>query len=481
MSKRNRNGGERVAAVEYITAAVSLPQNAPPCRYRDITTSTKTALARGFYRPNADWVDNPTANNLQIVAQTWIAVLFRSVLRTLVLCLQSGVSSATYNWICENALGTTFTLLAGSARSDLQLAYAKFSVGTAYHGTYLYPGVFGNRKFIWCDVGVLTITNLDALDANSDFVFTVWSYNAGDPIPQASVQYIASVAANTAKTFNTAYDYYCISWNSTTTTASPPAVRFTFQHVTTAGKQVFAHLSFPNLDNNQARVTGSRMIGNSLLISNVSADQYKAGSWAGLQLGKGDKWTTYIQGGTNNLGGTTFDPYAKVTAVKGVVVGDLKNGMYAYHKPTDQDEFDLKTPFSLGLNQALTGCNGFDLENDTATLMVITAPTGAGTLSHAFRLSWDCSLEFTTEDMWTMVESSPFDPDEWEKAMMVLASMQQFYDNPVHWKRILSTIGTLAHVGGTIVSLFGPYGRAIGGVLSAIGTGARFGAAFAPD
>lgn len=475
MHKRRKvhHGNSKVEAVEVITASIALPQNAPPIRFRDITTSTKTALAKAFQRPSADWPDNPAATQITN-ASTYLAVLFRHPLRTLVLALKSGLAATSqYAWWSQSdaTIDGTFSLFAGSAGESLEVIFARYNnVGVPYHGTFLYPGISGVKRFLWNDYGTIYIKNTIAIPSTDAFTFTIWRYDSGQVLQAAEISFPASTTINTVKSFAVLInDYYAISYTSTTTASSPAVATFTVTGESTGGGgtqyEAFAHMAFPSLDVNQSRVTGARMIGNALLLHNSSSAQYANGNWAGLQLGKGDKWTNYI--GTV---ASAVDPYPLITATKGVVVGDLRLGMYGYHKPVQQKSFDLVIPFNLGLAQGIVGCNGFPLDEEAATMLVLNSPSGDGTLSHAFQLSWDCSLEFTTEDMWTMVKPAAASPEEWERAMMVLSSMDQFYDNPVHWARIIKTIGKYATIGAPIASLFGPYGRIVGGVLSSIGS-----------
>lgn len=462
---KSNPSGSRPKAVELISACVALPQTNEPTRYRDITTAIKTATAKAFMRPTADWPDDPGATQVT-AAQTYLAVLFRHLLRCLILPLKTGVASTVYTWQSQQdtPLAGGFSLGAGSEGDSMEVAYSKYTSGDPYHGTFLYPGNFKGRKYIWNDFGHINIQCLAAIPSTDDFAFTIWKYNHGDPQQMVTVNFPASTAMSTARSVTTTNDYYAVSWSSTSTSAAPVQTDFLVNQDVTTGYEVFAHYAFPNLVTNQPRVTGARILGNGLLLHNASADQYANGNWAAIQLGKGDKWTNYI-----GAGNAPADPYPLITQVKGCVVGDLKKGLYGYHKPISQNSMDLTVPFALGLQQVVIGCNGFDLENDTATLLCLTSPTGAGTLSHAFQLSWDLSMEFTTEDMWTMAFASEFDPDDWETAMMVISSMQQFYDNPVHWRKIIGTIGRLAHIAAPIASMFGAYGKAAGVGLSVLG------------
>lgn len=60
-------------------------------------------------------------------------------------------------------------------------------------------------------------------------------------------------------------------------------------------------------------------------------------------------------------------------------------------------------------------------------------------------------------------------PEEFENGVSAVISMEQFYHNPIHWKKIFSTIGKIARVSAPILSRFGPLGQTAGTIAGTIG------------
>ncbi len=148
----------------------------------------------------------------------------------------------------------------------------------------------------------------------------------------------------------------------------------------------------------------------------------------------------------------------------------LAKGLYTFLKPAQERDFAMQTPFVLGpvsMNEA-----SFDLRNSAGFLVMAAScvlPAGCDTLVHLSTF-----VEYRTRNLWTPIEKTPFTTDDWIAALEIFKSLEQFYDNPVHIREIIATIGRYARVGAKYLAMIPhPYARAGAAVLGGIGLGAN--------
>lgn len=457
-----RKNGQASNAVTAIAACITSPDKAGPVRYRDALTGTKTATVNLQTMPQADWPD-VTPPGQRILGSNYFVALFRDMLRWYIQDLKSGVSlPTTYIWHFDGLTTPTPTTPIYVGTTQLPTSYAQFSAGTAYHGQRLYHGQSQGKRFLWQDNSYVSVVLQGNLTATQTLTMTLYTWNEGAPLPLTSLTFPPLSVSGTALSFASfPYQYVALEANLEDTSVTPVALNITATTTTIANTECFAHRCVPQLESNQGRVGSARVLGSACRLMNVSPPQYKAGSWVAIQLTKGDRWTNYIP--------VLGDPYTLLTTLKGVHPKLLEKGCYGYHKPTQAEDFDFRIPFENVYNTTQS-VNGYSLDDSTCVLFALFAPAGAGTLSHAFQLQFSTNIEYATDDQWTATQIAETESDDWENALEVVSSMEQFYENPTHWAEIFRTIGKFARVGAPIVSLFGPYGRAAGAGMSVIGS-----------
>ncbi len=451
-------------AVTAIAACITSPDKAGPVRYRDTLTGTKTATVNIQTMPQSDWPDVLTAAQ-RLAAGNFLVVLFRNVLRWFVLNLKSGVTGATqYNWYFDGLAVPSASTPIYNGTQQLPVCYADFFTGTAYHGNRLYHGRSSGKRFLWQDAGSITVVNDTALSATQTLTITIYTWNEGAPLPIGVLVWAPATAAGTAVTTGAGlvnYQYIALEANLEDTGAVPAPFNISVYQTTLANTECFSHQCMTGLIANQGRVQAARVLGSAYRVMNISPEQYKAGSWAAVQLTKGDRWTNYIQAGAA--------PFTLLTTLKNCASLLLAKGSYGYHKPTQTEDFDFRIPFENTYN-VTQSVNGYEMDDSTSVLVALYAPQGVGTLSHALQFQFSINMEYQTEDQWVHTSIAETETDDWENALEVVSSMDQFYENPTHWAEIFRTIGKFARIGAPIASLFGGYGKAAGVGMSVVGS-----------
>lgn len=189
-----------------------------------------------------------------------------------------------------------------------------------------------------------------------------------------------------------------------------------------------AHL--PSLDQD---VMGLRVNAVSGMMTPHPAMLYEGGQVAGVQLPSCCSWDQPLE---------NDDPFSFITALQTSTTLPLKRGIYAFHKPTDVDNFELQSPFIFhrsvitGTNNPLVPCGGWIVYAATVPLTDGGYPSGAChlTITHA--------VEFQTTNTWFNVVPPSLTPKDYEVALEILRTTAQWHENPLHMKDILSTIAS---------------------------------------
>lgn len=198
---------------------------------------------------------------------------------------------------------------------------------------------------------------------------------------------------------------------------------------TDSNTSCFAHSPLPYLAGKQATVGSYRCTGVSIMVSPQAAAFKEQGRFAGLQLPYGQSWTEIAFSGDaiQRASQSHLDSYS--------------NGMYAFMKPTDDDEFEMHTPFR---QEAL-----FVVDVDSPLLPIggwlcIKGFTGLdntlGTPSYSSGVTYTTTchaVEFTTLDVWFQQAKPVLDDRAFDGGLRLVRDVPQFHDNPIHVDEIL--------------------------------------------
>jgi len=445
---------------------------------RDSYTATQSAVAQPFSRPVLDWgTPIPIANvgDRALAPDTSMLVLTGDPLAAQIYEAKNAArATSTYQWVFGRAAGTNQASF-GFERGDSfepDVMGAVNTAGVQWHDNFLWARKLKGKNYVWVDAGnvasansVLTIANGANPIAATDLVsLTFFRFNQGDEQRVATILLPATAGGAVAATLQVpARDYYrftitCLQ-QSTTATPFALAINQTWSTAT------FIHKALPGIDQRSDSITRLRILGAALRLMNVASEQYIAGSVVADQVEPSTCWSTYATAGV--------DPFALIASQRGQDIRDFKKGIYGFLKPVEEDDFQYLDIFRFDNTGAVTHRGDYNSDERPYVIMV---PRSGGVAdgfdpSRSTQVFYNFSVEYETKDIWTSVESSFMLPEETSKAVQVIASMEQFYENPVHWDKILRTIGSLARLAAPILSAIPhPYAKAGATVAGAIGS-----------
>lgn len=248
--------------------------------------------------------------------------------------------------------------------------------------------------------------------------------------------------------------YYNIVFNNTDAAAT--AVQVT--NISNALKASWAHKKVNQLFQNLPSVNEVRVLAANILVQNTASSLNKQGKSVICQAIATEDWLSfYGQGQTM---------YSRISSNPSSRSFKWEDGLYGFLKPTGEKDLEYITPF-------VTTGTGTTVEDicyplkagDFLAFCISTTDSEGGDAQYVVQHA----MEYRTRNQWKEVSAPTISPDEFEMGIQAVISMEQFYHNPIHWKKIFSTIGKIARVGAPIISRFGPLGAGAGTVMGAIG------------
>jgi hypothetical protein len=470
--KRARTAFEKASSglksqAAAVCASFALPSDFAPFRMRNEYTTEETALSHVFEEHQTFQSSGLPGANEQLLASQHLEFIFQDLLRNRISYVRNPQSVAwSYQWCFGRsaaAANLTTQTIFGSQDEYLVPSHAVATGGFTPHGPIYFAENDSGITGMWVDTGPAAASQVQVSFqvAPTSTTGTVLLYRW---INGAWVEQGTLAITNAVNAYN-----FAIS-----SVSAVYAIRIQ-GHANTLAAQVthsgtcgcWGHFPSPYIVTNADSIESARVLGHSILIKNFTAPLYQDGDITGVQPGKSRVWTSFIGNisGTNDCFSMVRD-YAKAENTR-----PLKTGLYGFIKPTDDKDLELREPFVI-----VPRSNG--TSSDTAwtfaktpilntAYIVVAMATNQANQNIVCRT--DTSSEFETGNQFFNVDKPRAEPQEWRDGMEALASMQQFYENPTHWKRILSTIGSIASVGGRILSLFGPKGAAVGVPVSMAG------------
>jgi len=223
----------------------------------------------------------------------------------------------------------------------------------------------------------------------------------------------------------------------------------------------------PGFTGKSNMLTSARVNSAAILFSERSPQMYEGGMISAVQLPTNHFW--YESCALNT-----------VQTSAGNYTGDLKKGLYGFHRPSSANDYDMEGRFT-SVNGSVTAFQLPPIQPPGGWLIVsATVPAVAGVYPGGLAnvvCFWH--LEYTTLDTWVQRSESNLSTFAFLEAMDQLRYLPQFHENPLHWSdiaRFVSNIGKTALKVGpglltAISSVFpaaAPYARVANAVASVL-------------
>lgn len=462
------------------------PEDGPMLRLSNPYNQIDTAMAKLHY--NLEFNIDPTLSPgvLALPPTDFGAFLFRDPLRALIYYVQTGFdASDSSNYPVYRAVTNqdqTGNLNCGPIRFPsaeveqwYDINYMQLVSGTPFHGQTLYAGkALDNKKYIWINGGDLeaspvtstTVTFTLSVASSVAITCECWRYSGGSMV---LANFGAISPSATTDTVELAISgYYAFRVYSV---ANPSGFVYWTFSITQKNSSGWAHRCIPQLENQVNNISSIRVVAASLRIANNSAEQYKSGFLTMNNFNGRIPWYDQLAlngvpglkdpGDWSTMGaGTGF--YNAVFTSSGERALPLNTGMYAFHKCNGPDDLKPKDWISSIYNNQIQTAPEmcFQLETDDAYIAAAGDVTveGAGNmliLAHFI-------VQYETSNQWIELQGAEIPFTAFDEALQHMASIEQFFENPFHWKGIWDAIKRYAPVGVSIA-------RKAGRVLSNAG------------
>lgn len=428
-------------AIQIVTA-LALPEEMDmTVRFADQFACEKTAVSLPWQLLKINW--SAVAAQAALPVTDMMIFIFRNPLcRIIYYYPNNPVKSYQYNWwfssadVGAGAGGSTTSLSCiGNRKTFAVPLYALVNSGSAGqpHGTILYPvydsgGECNNYTFLWCD----------AQGSSANGVLN-WLFSTDPGAGTINVMKRVNGALVEVHQFSTTTSVLSYAWPISTgsgeysfdvQTALTTSVTVNMQ---CTGGTIWAHLCDKDLYSNMYHVQAIRTIGCAFRFSNEASPMNKQGDIVCCQASNADDWSNFALLG-----------YPKVASYPGSRETLAKNGADGFLKPLQQDDFKFLMPFSTSTVGNITESYLDENEVDFSFLVICASCTNTAGCDFVLRVS--PLVEYKTSNTWIYQAVPSHTAADWIEALEIFKSLDQFYDNPVHFIEILKTIGKWASV-----------------------------------
>lgn len=465
------------AAVEAIMLSQVLPVENPPVRIRDQFTSGPTAVAQPSTKYTLAWAGAGT--NPVIPATQALVFISRDPLHALMFSNNGTGVATVYNWFAwaSSTNNNPFTL-APFVTNDLNPFVSVYSTGTAYHGNNLFPYIdqegwswiqcdapFGNATAATSNITVPITTN-GQINDKIEFILYQWG-NGARKVFSTVQQTLGAAGPFTAAVFTIPQtDRYHLQIVYTPAVGNGAGVLTVGQVTQNWNCGTLCNQALPGLTlTKAAQVQSIRILGASVKVSNETADQFKTGSVTAVQMKQGDNYLRIY----NAAGGGTTTPYDLINQVRGSMERPFNNGYYGFLKYGEEEDTFFVNPFSFDSTGTPVTAGSPVLPVAGWLAIAISAVDSTGNGRGQVVMTFNYNVEYLTTDSWTAVDIARTIPEDHEDANEAISSMEQHYENPIHWGKIWATVGRLAGVAGRILTAIPhPYAQAGAQVANAV-------------
>lgn len=431
---------------DVTAAAIALPHEFSPIRVADEYSTKHTSIASPYFLETLD-ASTQVSRMLDVtVPGTMVFFLFKDTARAYARSLVN-TSNKPYNYA---AMFVTFTLPSASLEwnygGEMSLPLCHFkdtNVGnSAYlhpHGDILYCGDHGGKKGVWMNAGEVFTINVSAVPTGGELTIYI--------LRGKTWVNTESVALTTTLSYTMALNgYYSFSLNDTTAAGGTGTVNYVNISNATSFPTVLGFLPLPGVVNKAGVLSASRTIGASLLVSNVSQQLKRGGVCNMSQVSPGADLANILAYAPTY---SNQDPSSSYT-------GTWDFGVYGYITPIGPEDFMFKEPFttSVGIGSSTMLDCSFELVPDLGFLVAtVTSAVDTTTYpSNVCLVTVSYGVEFITNDNWFVADTSRVSVDQYKHGLVLLKTIPQFHENPLHIKQLLQSI--LA--GGKNVLRYGP-------------------------
>lgn len=450
------------------------PADFPVQRLSTIYNTERTAVAKPFFRRKMNWDPTfayPGSHDLNPGDSG--GFLFRNPLRAAIIYQKYPAAQIFhYDWVfnpkVEPNEPTLSTQVVVTIAQQLDLepvwgTYDPVASTSPPHGLVLYAGSDEvGHKYMWTDVQngatILTVTWNIATTIAASIKIYVWKFDGGlRRLVTTSDSGAIGQVSNSINITTFGDGYYSL----TILNGEPTSRTFQVYTTATAITASWNHLTIGDLNpDNINNVTEIRMHAASLLLQNEASLLNKQGKIVAVQAHKAEFW--YEVYATRDTG-VMYDLIATKPNSKQLTA---VNGLYAFLKPSSANDLDY-------INPCIVRGGGYAVEDATYPLTggsdyiaFAISCTAAG--SADFLVTIYNAIEFRTNNNWLELRLPDIPQADWEQAIEGLVSMEQFFENPLHWSKIFATIGRIARVSAPVLARF-PALNTIAPIVGAIG------------
>lgn len=473
MRKRVKNhknsiyeGIKSAGAEKAIALSCTLPADYNPVRYRTQFTAEPTVPVHVKKNHALDWAPPDGAATQRIPNNQNALFLFRDPLRAYIYDIKNpGRIAAVYRWAqaLRQTTGPDLDFECPFSETTalepiMALGNPITATNAQYHGPAIYAGLDKEGgRYIWTDfeaggagAGAVDVYSTGGLVLGDSVEVSLWRYNRGTPTLVQNALVAGPIAVG-AVIFAFGgigiSDYYKVKVNFV---ASAGANSTSVQVTSVCNGEIFAHNPLPGLFENAQSVGEMVLSGASCLVKNQSAVMVKDGRLVFNQLPKGECWDNVIN--------ATPDPFSYLIQLQRSKDFNLETGGYAFLKAHEDGDMRMREPMIQNNEGDITDAS-FLLYDETFVACVMQVPfnssaaPGIASDRNIF-LSFYYNGEYTSKNDWLESEIAVTAPEAWSAAMMAIASMEQFYENPIHWGKILQSIGKYAGIVSGVARLF---------------------------
>jgi hypothetical protein len=456
----------RMPPVQRVLWSLTAPKECPPVRFCDEYSTVETSLANPYSVEIAPWNASGSTTTVPWLSNNDLfTCIFRCAERGSVQYVNNagGYTYSIYgkNLITSNNVpSVNFTQLGDFAPgrpTPIPIAYCKSAGTNGPHSQVMFCGTADGlqsdpRRFILLNQGdtfeiAATWSGSNTVNVGLDM------YTPQGIIPQA---YTSTGVTGTSGLWDisiTQTGYYC---PSVITGAALSGFTFNWSggkfFNTGSTTAIFAQRPVAGFDLNWNVATSIRIAAASVLYTNKAAEMYRNGFFTFLQPPKGSHWTDFI---SNQFIAGSGLAIKNVMGSRTAVNGEIKKGVYAFLKPTQDDDFQAHV-----YSQVIGGVlyDSFFPLNDKSEFMMLwlnipyqsgtpTAQDGLLTISHG--------VEFEPLDTWRTRKIGTISIGNYRKAIAHLRDVPQVHENPNHlsdlWNGIMRGAKWLWNNGGSRV------------------------------
>lgn len=413
-------------SVSSIVLSMALPFDYPPVRV-PYSGTVPTVIAQPFDRSDWDFTGTSIgAGECPVPNGTGFTLASRDPLHATINMIKKP-AAWSYDLYFNTDAGAVSKLSlaargAGGPWTDenLPIAYAIPTTGFAAPQTILYSNIESGMHCVWINAEPSHPTNFGVTRSISNFgandLLQAYLWSNGEWTNLAPV--VGTGASPTISVSLTAFGYYAFTMNINTAYVIAETASATFNGTA----DFFTIEPIPALVGLAGIVTGVRVVSAAILCSERSVTLYEGGSIAAVQLANGTPWNLSLD-------------FQKMLDLPGCQSFNTKQGIYAFHKATDLDNFAMVAPFRVGIQKGTPpSVFGGPISPPGGWLLVgATSPIIDGVYPGAKLMvtsSW--SIEYTSQNNAVSPGTSACSTADFQAAMDTLRYMPSIHENPLH-------------------------------------------------